>query len=54
MEEEEKEEEKREEKETNFGSQGCAAASGRQPKIKFFKKIFPLCKKGFHRMCPNV
>ena len=33
--EEEEEEEKKEEK-SNIGSQGCAAASGRQPKIERF------------------
>ena len=28
------------EKETNFGSQGCAAASGRQPITKFLSSFF--------------
>ena len=32
-------EEEEEEKEENFGSQGCAAASGRQPKIGYLGRL---------------
>ena len=37
-----REEEEEEEEESNIGSQGCAAARGRQPKIHFRDKAFPI------------